>query len=373
MIMMGIHHAWRLLEGHEGKALRWFERMLPNRFRLSFAAVDGLEANAVHRSGRLPAASCSSDWRRLLDWQARYPSLDLERKGALLMLNNKLCLNLDNERLLAGDGPLLNGSRWSEAEAHYAYQRAFDPFMVREGLAKDKPEVLVEVFEKAPKGTRIKFMASTKFLVLCFEHGKVTTETSRALTVSRRDLEDLRGEVSPSEGKVWESKFWRCASYFPYHEKDDKKLWRQIGQAEEAAHEAIELAGKEGAKDKFLPDFAAENLHGVYATAGIARMQRKRYAEALKCFMSMVEMDPLGAWQRAAVGRALCELGRFDEALPQLEWAVKFGVIDRDEACARLSFCCERLGRAAEARLWKEKGENISSAIRALGTAARAA
>lgn len=364
MIMRGTLHALRLLEGQAGSALRWYERMLPDKFRLAFAAVEGLEAHAVTHAERLPASARTPAWESLLAWHARYAELDLAQKGRLLMLNNKLCLNRDNERLLASDAePGFKGASWTEAEAHYAYQRAFSPFMTREGAVKDKPEVFVEIFEKAPSGSRIKFMASNKFMVLCFEHGRYTEATKKALEVNRRALRDLQAAVSPAEGTIWECKFWRGATYFPDREKNDAELWRQMALAVEKGEEGAALARGEAAEDPFLPHFAAESLHGALATAGITSMHHKRHENALGFFSRMVELDPLGAWQRTAVGRMLFELGRYEEAKAQFELAQDLAAIGRDDACERLARCCEKLGRPKEAEAWSERARKIAASV----------
>lgn len=365
MIMRGTLHPMRYLEGQEGTQRRFYERSLPGIFRHSFAAVEGLEPYAVTYAAQLPERFRSPAWKRLLDWQARYPTLDLEQKVAVLVLSNKLCLNHDVEKMLAGDGPMLKGSRWSDAQAYYAHQRARNPFMVREGQVKHAPEVFIEVFDKAPASSRIKFIASNKFIVYSFEHKKVTKETYRARAVNRRTLNGLRGKVSPCEAKVWESKFWRCDTYFPDYEKDQKELDRQLVLLIETAREAVRLSALEKDRDPFLPHFAEENLHAASATSGIIRMHHKRFADALPHFLRMIEIDPLGAWQRVAVGRMLFELGRFDEALPQFKLGYELAAVARNYACDWLSSCCEKLGRAQEAREWKELAAKISAAINA--------
>ncbi len=363
MVLRGIPHAWAALEKPTAE-MKWFERLLPIQYRLSFSAIEGLEAYAVNRAGDLEEDQRSAAWRRLLKWRSRYSKLDLPRKIALIEVLAQLCLYADVESLLAEGGVPLSGIL-NEAQSCYAYWRAFIPFMLYEGVVAGRAEAVLESARRATPRTRIRLIAALKYMVLNLEKKIAAPGINDARRIAEGALADLEDELSPAEALCWRSKFWRTVCYFPFHERDFKELARQLDLAESSAREAVVKSRRGGA---FAVGFAAENLHAVLATRAITQMHLERPRDAMPWLREMIAMDPQGSWQRVGLGRALFALEEFEEARTELSAGLSLAAAGREDACRWLGKCEEKLGRAKEARLWRERAESSRSASQKIRT-----
>jgi tetratricopeptide (TPR) repeat protein len=358
--MRGIVPSWERFERADHHA-PWFERVLPARFRPSFAGVPGLEAYASGFAAGVPARKRSAPWRRLVDACGRPKELTTGQKAGLAQLLGQLCLFPELERLLAAE-PVPPGGELDEGEALLAYWKAFTPFMLYEPDWLDRTEVLLRVAESAKSGTRVRLIAALKFLVLNFENGGSHARMTDALGIAERAAMSLCHRVPSWESFIWQSKLWRTICYIPFHAGDHDRMEREFAWSLEFAERAIQEAAGAGATAKAYAD---ENLHAVLATRAVACMHLKRPIEAEAWFQRMADLDPGGEWQRIGLGRARLASGRAELAAEDFRTALEISAFNQTDACDGLAQCMDLLERKEEARGWRDEAHRIRLLVNA--------
>lgn len=360
----GILEAWDILEGKRPETF-WFERILPISYRLSFAALAGLEGYAVGCAKDLPPALRSKAWIRLLDWVRRYKILSPRRQVALLQLLSKLCLYWDVQDLLdrnPGGGSASEG----EARGWLAYIRAWNPFLLWGPALKDRTEGLLEAAQAAPPSTRARYVAALRCLVLELERKRMGPRFRRAEITTRETLAGLAGRIPPYELAIQRSKLRRALSYVPFLASDAEGTRRELALSQELAEEAFaQLPSGRAARSGPAWSFARENLHAVLATRAVTEMHLKKPARALPWFARMRAMDPWGAWHRIGAGRACLGLGRLDEAKEEYLAAYELGAFGREEAADGLALCAERAAKREESKAWRRSAAEIRAKTQA--------
>lgn len=353
-IMGGILHALRLADDPSGE-LVWYERVLPARFRRDLADCPGLKDYAVVSAEAVPAGKRSAAWERLLGWKKSFGSLDRRRRAAVYKLLGALCFYGDAQALAAAEPLTLDGPL-DDVQANYDYLRVHDRFMLHEREMQDdlgdQTLPLLRIAERSPKGSRIRMISVLKFLVLNLEHKRLGGLNAGADALARETLRDLRGALGQTEYLCMESKYWRTACYFPFYDKLDREVDRQLDLAEAAADRAI--AAARGGSD-FEAGFAAENIHAVVATKAIVAMHRRDPAGALAQLGRMARLDPLGAWQRFGAGKALLLLGRPEEAREELQAGFDLAPPVMEEAYGLMARCLKELGKSEEQKVWERR------------------
>jgi hypothetical protein len=356
VVMRGIIPSWERL-GRPAEDGAWHERVLPARFRPSFAAVPGLEAYAVGLADALPEALRTPAWRKLVELCGRFDELTLPEKSGLAQVLGQLCLFPQLERLLPADG---TASRLGEQEAALAYWRALTPFMLYEPDWLDRTQVFLRIAEAAPRAGRARLIAALKFLILNLEHRRECPELMQGRKLAEDALEELRARAPDWEASIWTSKWWRTVCYFPFHKNDFERLERELGSALDCAERAIGMAAGAG---PFARSFAEENLHAVLATWGVTLMHLGRAPDAVPWFERMVAADPQGSWQRIGLGKALLAAGESDRAADAFEKGFELAALGRDQACEGLALCMAKLGRADDERRWREQASRLRASV----------
>jgi len=352
----GVDVTWDFAAGARADLL-WTERSLPMHFRRELAWCPGLASHAILDPRALPKAARSAAWGRFLGLLDGAAELDARRRIGLAKLAGMLGFYAECRRLVELDGPL-GPAPWSETDS----QRAFLSMNARGMIAEDSfgrdYGEMARIAERAAPGTPIRFYAAIKYMVYCLENGVIDRRVGRCDAVAAETLRALRGRIEPFELKALESKWRRARGYLPFMSRDLAGVRRSLGRARELALECLELA------PPFARAFAEENLYAVGQTLGVSELRSGSPREARRVLADMKRRDPGGAWQRHWLGMAHAALGEEEEAFAELLEARRLGPPGRERVAAELARCCERLGRAAEARRWRAESARLREDLR---------
>lgn len=358
LLVGGIIHAYDMMERPEAP-LAWFERNIPERYRLDLASQRGLQPFAVDGADKVSTSSRSEEWRRLLRWKTGYRALDARGKLALLRLLSSLSFYQDTERLTADAEPKLERPL-DEVAANHAYIRLADRFMLHERELITKTAPFRRIAEQSPKGSRIRVIAAVKYMTLNLEHALVDDSVREMEGFARAAVDELGDGVSPAEKHALESKYWRTVSYFPHLNEDFGEMAKRLEMAEETARRALQAA-KTGSD--FDRGYAAENIYAVIATKAIAATHLDRPDEARGHYDRLIDLDPLGAWQRFGLARTLARQGEHALALDQLKAAFHLAPPLLPEGWTLMANCLKSLGCEAEAKTWEKRAAARTPAL----------
>lgn len=322
--------------------------------RMQFRWVESLEGYAVDGIEALPEGLQSDNWRKAAAWCREFPRLEPEARARLLALLNTAGLPGDVKRLCERFPALVAPSRWDEAQAQCAYQRARMRSILG-GLCGDHSE-LFEIAERSPRATVVRFSAALRFATLELQRGSFDAGARRGLEIARKTLRELEGALDPAYHKVLEATYWRTLSYRGFLARDQRDMDRAQERARSLSEAALATAGPE------FVHHARECWYAFCQTRSVSTTALGRTREAIRWLETMRDFDPGGAWQRLWLGTALFRAGEVERAHGELLAAYRLAPPYVERSCAWLARCERALGRPERAAPWERLSRRMSEA-----------
>jgi tetratricopeptide (TPR) repeat protein len=233
------------------------------------------------------------------------------------------------------------------ADAHIAalaYLRSAARYILLLNNRSYKPTDVRHVAENAPRGSRARFLASSRMLMFSGRFARDLNATSYWREHNHKCLEELPLEPGDVADCILRSRFWRSACFTHLLTSDYEAVAEELQRAEELARAPIcrtkrELILKLG------------NLYPVLQSRSRLASMRGNNEEALALTEEMVSLDPLYSVAFVDLGSALMRCERIEEAASAYFRAFMLGPPVDDVGLFLAGCCSEQMGRLGWARV----------------------
>ena len=320
------------------------QRIMPPAFRAlicadldrqSYAGIDPLSVPVLQRSLR---------WQSLCDRISAYVGLSApERNGV-----SQLLLVLGYYEAVWGlNAEYLNREKFDVQIAGLAYLACAARYIINVDQPGYVPNDLLYVAQRAPKGCKAHFLATSRLLMFYGRFAKDAAATKYWREQNWLSLSAIVKNAGPFWAAILESRFWRSASFVPVLERNWSCAFTEMARAEECARAAIPSQLHE----KVL--FAA-NLYPVLQSTARLYTMTSAPKDALRVMRNLVEIDPLYCTAHVDLGQALLEVGDLQEAARHFGIASGLGPPVDMIGAFLAGYCHELLGNYLTAREFYE-------------------
>lgn len=320
------------------------QRTMPPAFRQTLHEQAGRASADI---GLLPqiegvaTAPPSSSWAKLCADVGRFRQLEPEELLLLSQVLISLAMYEGVMCLLAEYAECKLSPSATEANLSYAF--AFSEYMVFLGNPERyTPRRLEQIATRAPRGSRAAFAAHLKLLVHSGKANQAQDSVRSYVHSARQSLDALQGVMDSFSSTLWESRFWRAASFLPYIEADYHETFRQLGLAREFGERAV-------ARDDRESIVRTENLVPILESTGKVAIQCGDNRFALRLARERVAIDTNDSVGYIELGNALFRLHRWEEAGEAYSLGACLGPPGTEIAWYLAGESFERAGRTTEA------------------------
>ncbi|CAE6804000.1 hypothetical protein [Paraburkholderia nemoris] len=316
------------------------QRIMPAAYRELLA--EALEAPLL--AGLSPALI--SPERRSLRWQLlcdrlRAPSLTIEARHAISYVLLTLGYYEQAGAMTAAYRECPNDP--DAQVAALSYLQGAIRYILCINDSDYQPDDVKRVAERAPSGSRAKFLASSRMLMYSGRFARNLEATRYWRAFNQECLEHLPLEPGGLFDCILRSRFWRSACFLPLLGREYRVVEEELDRAESLARAATCAS---------LSDLILKlgNLYPVLQSRNRLATMLGHHDLALALAREMFDLDPLYTIAHVDLGSALIEVGQLEKAASVFTRGFLLGPPLDDVAAYLAGHCYELLGRLPEAR-----------------------
>ena len=227
--------------------------------------------------------------------------------------------------------------------AALSYLQSAIRYILRINDSDYQPDDVKRVAERAPSGSRAKFLASSRMLMHSGRFARSLEATRYWRAVNQKCLEELPLEPGSLFDCILRSRFWRSACFLPLLRHEYRVVEEELDRAESLAR-APTCASRSDLVLKL------GNLYPVLQSRNRLATMLGQHDLALDLAREMFDLDPLYSIAHVDLGSALIEVGELEEAASIFTRGFLLGPPLDDVAAYLAGYCFELLGRSPEAR-----------------------
>jgi tetratricopeptide (TPR) repeat protein len=316
------------------------QRTLPPAFRQTLFEQAGL-AGLPAATAVLPIPCGNPEWDLLADGVNRFGSHEPEEQLLLSQVLSSLAMYEAVVLLLNRHSNCR--PRASAIEAELSYTFAFSEYMLFLGGTEFcGPSRFARIARNAPKASRAAFASNLKLLVYAGKNDANVSAVKRYSRSARSALDGIQRELDQFAAQIWESRYWRAASFEPFLVGAFADCFKQLEFSQSAGENADPTTERERIvrQENFIP---------ILESTGRVAMKVNDLQFANELAQKRVDSDPDDALGHIDLGNSLFRLGRWESAALEYMTAASLGPPGTEIAWYLAGESFERLGDASAA------------------------